>query len=84
MKYTILRPVAFMENLSPSFFGKAFASAWASMGDKKPLQLISVRDIGVFTARAFADQRGYAGREITLAGDELRSEERRVGKECLE
>jgi uncharacterized protein YbjT (DUF2867 family) len=69
MSYTILRPVAFMDNLSPGFFGKAFASMWFGLGNK-PLQLISVRDIGLFGARAFTDP-SYKNRAIGLAGDEL-------------
>lgn len=69
MSYTILRPVAFMENLNPGFFGKAFASMWSGLGDK-PLQLISVHDIGLFGARAFTDP-SYKNRAIGLAGDEL-------------
>jgi uncharacterized protein YbjT (DUF2867 family) len=70
MSYTILRPVAFMDNLDPtSFSGKGFASLWAGMGDK-PLQLISVHDIGLFGARAFTDP-SFKGRALGLAGDEL-------------
>jgi len=70
MQYTILRPVAFMDNLTPDFMGKGFASMWAGVGDK-PLQLISCRDIGLFAARAFMDPEAYNGRAISLAGDEL-------------
>ncbi|TVY83967.1 Nitrogen metabolite repression protein nmr [Lachnellula suecica] len=70
MEWTILRPVAFMDNLTPNFMGKGFASMWAGVGDK-PLQLISCRDIGVFGARAFIDPEAYKGRAISLAGDAL-------------
>jgi len=70
MKTTILRPVAFMDNLTPDFMGKGFASVWKGIGEK-PLQLISVHDIGVFAARAFADPQAYNGRAISLAGDSL-------------
>jgi len=69
MSWTILRPVAFMDNLTPDFMGKGFASMWAGVGNK-PLQLISVRDIGLFGARALTEA-SYKGRAITLAGDEL-------------
>lgn len=69
MSYTILRPVAFMDNLEPGFFGKVFASMWAGLGNK-PLQLISVRDIGLFGARAFTDP-SFKNRAIGMAGDEL-------------
>ncbi|RYP52454.1 hypothetical protein DL768_002377 [Monosporascus sp. mg162] len=53
MAYTILRPVAFMENLNPtSFFGAMFVSLWATMPPHTPLQLISLRDVGLFAAEA--------------------------------
>ena len=82
MSYTILRPVAFMDNLNPSFYGKAFASMWGGVGDK-PLQLVSTRDIGVFAARAFTDPT-YKNRAIGLAGDELNlSQGKRVFKETM-
>jgi len=70
MGWTILRPVAFLDNLTPDFMGKAFASMWYGLGDK-PLQLVSTHDIGVFAARAFNDPGAYNQRAISLAGDEL-------------
>ncbi len=68
--HIILRPVFFMENI---------VSPWFLNGDKlfvalRPgtkLQMIAVRDIGVFGARAFTDAAKLAGREIDLAGDAL-------------
>lgn len=72
MTYTILRPVAFMENLTPTFPGRVFAAMWNSMGDK-PLQLVATKDIGVFAAQAFAtsDTDEYKNTAISLAGDDL-------------
>jgi len=70
MQWTILRPVAFMDNLTPDFMGKGFASMWAGVGDK-PLQLISTRDIGLFAAKAFTNPTVYKNKAISLAGDEL-------------
>lgn len=70
MQWTILRPVGFMENLTPDFKGRAFISIWAGMGDK-PLQIVSVRDIGLFAAAAFANLEAYKGRAISLGGDAL-------------
>jgi hypothetical protein len=70
MGYTILRPVAFFDNFTPDFMGKGFAAMWAGV-DPKPLQLVSVHDIGVFAARAFISPEQYKGRSIGLAGDEL-------------
>ncbi|RDL36181.1 Uncharacterized protein BP5553_06793 [Venustampulla echinocandica] len=70
MQYTILRPVAFMDNLTPDFMGKGFASMWAGLGDK-PLQLIATHDIGLFAARAFENPAAYKNKAVSLAGDEL-------------
>ncbi|KAK7920925.1 hypothetical protein PG985_008947 [Apiospora marii] len=89
IKYTILRPVAFMDNLNPgSLFGPVFASMWATMPAERSLQLVSVRDIGLFGAKALLagpnDAALGSNRAIGLAGQELRYEEardvfRRVG-----
>jgi len=83
--WTILRPVAFMDNMVPGFQGKVFAPMWgAALGNDKPLQLISVHDIGVFAARAFQDPEHYKGRAIGLAGDELTlPQAKKVFKETL-
>ncbi|RYP08078.1 hypothetical protein DL764_002118 [Monosporascus ibericus] len=78
MRWTILRPVAFMENFLPGFgtiipgFGpKVMATAWKVAIKEKPLQLVSIRDIGWFAAQAFMRPGDFAGRHISLAGDEL-------------
>ncbi|KAK6845313.1 hypothetical protein PG995_015423 [Apiospora arundinis] len=82
IKYTILRPVAFMDNLNPgSLFGPVFASMWATMPADRPLQVVSVRDIGIFGAKALlqmgspGDDDKWSNRAIGLAGQELRFEE---------
>lgn len=83
MQWTILRPVAFMDNLTPDFYGKGFAAMWKAL-DPKPLQLVCVKDIGVFAARAFNEPEKYHGRAISLAGDELTLEQgKKVFKEVL-
>jgi uncharacterized protein YbjT (DUF2867 family) len=74
MPYTILRPVAFMDNLTPDFVGKTFTGMVAGLG-AKPLQLISTRDIGIFAARAFNNPAAYKNRSISLAGDELNADQ---------
>ncbi|KAI1337576.1 nucleoside-diphosphate-sugar epimerase family protein [Xylariaceae sp. FL0016] len=72
LAYTVLRPTAFMDNLNPtSFFGRAFAALWWTMPADRPLQLVSVRDIGRFAARALLRPEEYRGRAIGLAGDDL-------------
>ncbi|KAG9228541.1 putative NmrA-like family domain-containing protein 1 [Amylocarpus encephaloides] len=83
MQTTILRPVAFMENLTADFMGKGFASMWARVGHK-PLQLIATSDISLFAARAFQNPAAYQGRAISLAGDELNFDQgKKVFKETI-
>jgi uncharacterized protein YbjT (DUF2867 family) len=83
MQWTILRPVAFMDNLEPDFMGKGFASMWAGIGDK-PLQLIATEDIGLFAAKAFNNPAQYQGRSISLAADEMNFKDaKKVFKETL-
>jgi len=74
MGWTLLRPVAFMDNLTPDFMGKGFASMWAQVGDK-PLQLVSTKDIGHFGAVALLEPDKYRGQAIGIAGDELSFDE---------
>lgn len=72
MSYTILRPVAFMDNYMLGIIGRIFAAAWAQMGTNK-LQLVATRDIGVFAAKVFSDPEDeeFKNKAIALAGDEL-------------
>ncbi|KAI1205042.1 NAD(P)-binding protein [Annulohypoxylon truncatum] len=75
LTYTILRPTAFMDNLNPGgAFGMVFASLWSTMPATPKLQLVSVRDIGLFGARALLastayDDRQFVNRAVGLAGD---------------
>ncbi|KAI1348752.1 hypothetical protein F5Y01DRAFT_205049 [Xylaria sp. FL0043] len=72
MKYTILRPTAFMDNLSPtSGFGPMMAAMWQTLPQDTKLQMVSVHDIGLFGAKALLNPEKYANRAIGLAGDEL-------------
>ena len=74
MQYTILRPVAFMDGLTPNFMGKVYAT-FLKIGIKpsKPLAYIATSDIGFFAAQAFIQPQSpeYKDKAITLAGDEL-------------
>ncbi|KAH7049120.1 nucleoside-diphosphate-sugar epimerase family protein [Macrophomina phaseolina] len=71
LTYTILQPVAFLDNFAGAF-GAPFAAMWrAYLGDATKLQLIATSDIGKVAARAFLEPEKYAGREIPLAGDDL-------------
>lgn len=70
--YTILRPVAFMDNY---FWTRAAISngmffSWGLRPDKR-LQLIAADDIGGIAAVVFANPGNYVGKTVELAGDEL-------------
>lgn len=68
--HVILRPVFFMENMvSPLMLNGDKVSA--ALDPDTVLQMIAVRDIGQYGARAFTDAAGLNGREIDLAGDAL-------------
>ncbi|PWY94345.1 NAD(P)-binding protein, partial [Aspergillus sclerotioniger CBS 115572] len=71
MEWTILRPVAFIDNLVPGFLGKVFVTAWEMALKGKSLQVIAVSDIGHFAADAFLNPEAYKGKAVSLAGDEL-------------
>ena len=74
LQYTILRPVAFMEGLTPSFMGKVFAT-FLKIGLKpsKPVAFIATSDIGFFGGQAFLQPESpeYKNKAISLAGDKL-------------
>ena len=71
MSWTILRPVAFMDNFGANFFAKLFAAMWRDSTGGKALQYISCHDIGVAAAQAFLKPEQYKGRAISLASDEI-------------
>ncbi|KAI9647519.1 hypothetical protein NHQ30_003904 [Ciborinia camelliae] len=72
MAWTILRPVAFMDNFSTGFAGKIFPTVWcASLSPTTKLQLVSCADIGYFGAQALLKPKEYNELAISLAGDEL-------------
>lgn len=75
MGWTILRPVAFMENIVPGFASKVFLSALRDTLQDKPVQWISTVDIGLFAAKAFREPEVWNARAEGLAGDELTFEE---------
>lgn len=75
MGWTILRPVAFMDNLEPGFPTKVFLAALRDTLQGKSLQWISVEDIGLFGARAFRENEKWNARAEGLAGSELTIDE---------
>ena len=75
MTYTILQPVAFMDNFAPGMQGKGFGAMWSSMGEKR-LQMVATSDIGKFAAISFANPDGeLKNKSITLVGDDLTAAE---------
>jgi uncharacterized protein YbjT (DUF2867 family) len=78
MSWTVLRPVAFLDNLTPDFFGKHFATAWQmTLAKEKKLQVVATSDIGWFAAEAFtkAEAEAYRNKTVSIAGDELTFDE---------
>nr|POE75591.1 nmra-like family domain-containing protein 1 [Quercus suber] len=75
MGWTILRPVAFMDNLAPGFPSKVFLAAMRDTLGTKPCQWIATADIGIFAKLAFEDPTKFNHRAIGLAGDELNTQQ---------
>ena len=70
LPYTILRPTSLMEDweeMREEIIGGTLAQP---LDPDKPLQQVSVDDVGAFAAMAFEDPEGWLGREVDLAGDE--------------
>jgi len=73
LPFTILRPVAFMENFNWPWNRPAILSgSLPSFGLRldKPMQIVAVEDIAAFVALALAQPEKYLGQTIELAGDE--------------
>jgi uncharacterized protein YbjT (DUF2867 family) len=71
MSWTILRPTAFLDNFTPDFMGKGFATMFRISLKEKPLQLIAVSDIGVFAAKAFEKTDEFNAKALSLAGADI-------------
>jgi len=71
--YTIVRPVFFMENFLGPWFkpGIDQGSLYMAIKPETKLQMIAVRDIGKYLARAFEQHEKLKGVELDIAGDEL-------------
>ena len=62
MTWTMLRPVAFMDNLAPGMQGRVFLAALKStFKEGKTLQWIAVRDIGIVAAKVLENPTRYCG-----------------------
>lgn len=75
LRYTILRPVFFMENWLRKFdyWGEPIRNGQVEqpLNPTTNLQMIAVDDIGAFAALAFGDPDKWKDRIFPLAGDEL-------------
>lgn len=71
---TVLRPVTFMDNFAtynrPATVEGELVVSLAVRPDTH-LNLIAVRDIGVFAAIAFAEPGRFSGQSLAIAGDDL-------------
>lgn len=76
MGWTILRPVAFMDNLVPGFPTKVFLTALRdTVGETKQMQYVATSDIGWFAAEAFQHPKEWNQRALGLAGDQFNFKE---------
>lgn len=68
---TVVRPVFFMENFLAGdwYEGIKNGRLVMAMEPKKPLQLISVEDIGIVIAKVFANPEEYKGKSFDIAAD---------------
>ncbi|MFB7875423.1 NmrA family NAD(P)-binding protein [Nocardia sp. NPDC056064] len=75
LRYTLLRPVRFMENYllrgSPVDGVRPGGEHYHLFPADRPLQMIAVEDIAAFAALAFADPDGWHGRALDLAGEAI-------------
>ena len=72
LPHTIVRPVAFMDNLEWARAGisNGLFQSWGIREDKRT-QLIAVDGIGAIVAVVFSDLPRFLGRTLEIAGDEL-------------
>ncbi|KAJ6096466.1 hypothetical protein N7486_007212 [Penicillium sp. IBT 16267x] len=75
MAWTILRPTAFLDNLTLGYLGRFFATSWKDVIKEKPLQVVAVSDIGFFAAQAFLHPEEWTKKSVSLAGDDITFEE---------
>lgn len=71
LRWTIPRPAAFLDNTNPGTFGRVFAAMWSTMPADRSLQFVSVRDIGLFAAKAIGEPERWDRRAMSLAGEDM-------------
>ncbi|RMZ73392.1 hypothetical protein GMOD_00007899 [Pyrenophora seminiperda CCB06] len=78
MTYTVLRPVGFLDNVTPDFFGKIFTTSWAvKLPKTQKLPLVATSDIGEFAAQALLKHQDatFRNKSISLSSEALSFEE---------
>ncbi|KAJ5184653.1 NmrA-like family domain-containing protein 1 [Penicillium cf. griseofulvum] len=70
MLWTILRPVAFYDNIMPGFIGRSYAAMLRQLGDRS-IAMVRTQDIGNVAARAFNEPGEYGMKEFSLVGEQL-------------
>lgn len=70
LPYTLLRPTSLMEDWEEMRQEIIDGTLAQPLDPDKPLQQVSVDDVGAFAAMAFDDPEGWLEREVDLAGDE--------------
>lgn len=70
MLWTILRPVAFYDNIMPGFIGRSYAAMLRQMGDRS-IAMVGTQDIGNVAAQAFNEPGEYGMKEFSLVGEQL-------------
>jgi uncharacterized protein YbjT (DUF2867 family) len=75
--YTIIAPVFFTENLIGPWFGQGLKHGVVSMAlpGKRPLQHITVEEIGAFAAMVLERREAFLGKRIDLGSTELTGEQ---------
>ncbi|MFI6596943.1 NmrA/HSCARG family protein [Nonomuraea sp. NPDC050536] len=68
---TVLRPTTFMDVFTMRGVSVGLGMMAAVLGQSTSLQMIAVKDIGVFARLAFEQPDTYTGQALELAGDQL-------------
>jgi len=70
-QYTIIRPVAFMDNFTNDFPGRGISTMFRLIGTDVKTQHVAAIDIGKLAAVVFQNPSTYSGRALSLASESL-------------
>ena len=71
LRYTIFRPVSFMENWLRMKDGIEKGTLALPLSPDTRLRMVAIEDIGTFVTMAFEHPKHWEGRAVDLAGDEM-------------